>query len=99
MSPVTLKKVKTYIENTIRTVVAAERPDVAAAQPTVRNLALPFFASITVDRTDDAAAASACTAAANDCSLRGSVAFANLNPGTTIVVPLSSVAARVLRAA
>jgi hypothetical protein len=63
------------------------RPDMAAAQPTVRNLALPFFASITVDRTDDAAAASACTAAANDCSLRGSVAFANLNPGTTIVVP------------
>lgn len=63
------------------------RPDVAAAQPTVRNLALPFFASITVDRTDDVAAASACTAAANDCSLRGAVAFANLNPGTTIVVP------------
>ena len=37
-------------------------------------LAAPFFAAITVDRTDDAAAASACTAAANDCSLRGAVA-------------------------
>ena len=63
------------------------RPDVTAAQPAVRNLALPFFVSIDVDRTDDVAAASACTAAANDCSLRGAVAFANINPGTTIVVP------------
>src|SRR5215204_4254499 len=43
--------------------------------------------SIDVDRTDDVASASACTAAANDCSLRGAVAFANLNPGTTINVP------------
>lgn len=43
--------------------------------------------SITVDRTDDTAAASACTAAANDCSLRGAVTFANSNPGTTINVP------------
>src|SRR5262245_17599632 len=50
-------------------------------------LTAPFFATITVDRTDDTAAASACTAAANDCSLRGAVAFANLNPGTTISVP------------
>ena len=47
----------------------------------------PMFAAITVDRTDDIAGASACTAAANDCSLRGAVAFANLNPGTTINVP------------
>jgi hypothetical protein len=49
----------------------------------------PFvpFASITVDRSDDTFAASACTAAANDCSLRGAVAFANANPGTTINVP------------
>jgi len=45
------------------------------------------FAAIDVDRTDDAAAASACTAAPNDCSLRGAVAFANVNPGTTINVP------------
>jgi len=56
----------------------------AAAQP--MNLPL-FFASINVDRTDDTAAASACTAALNDCSLRGAVAFANVNPGTTINVP------------
>src|ERR1051325_7552419 len=57
------------------------RHEAAAALPA------PFFAAITVDRTDDAAAASACTAAANDCSLRGAVAFANTNPGTTINVP------------
>jgi len=47
----------------------------------------PMFAAITVDRTDDVAGAAACTAVANDCSLRGAVAFANLNPGTTINVP------------
>src|SRR5690349_1163017 len=60
------------------------RPELAAAQPA---LATPFFATITVDRTDDVAAASACTAAASDCSLRGAVAFANANPGTTISIP------------
>ena len=60
---------------------------VAADSVVPRNsLAVPF-AAISVDRTDDTAAASACTAAVNDCSLRGAVAFANLNPGTTIVVP------------
>jgi Immunoglobulin I-set domain len=52
----------------------------------ITNFPLPFV-SITVDRTDDAAGAAGCTALPNDCSLRGSVAFANLNPGTTIVVP------------
>src|ERR1041385_5554448 len=59
------------------------RPELAA-QPA---LPAPFFATITVDRTDDVVSASACTAAANDCSLRGAVAFANLNPGTTISIP------------
>src|SRR5215510_1820668 len=39
-------------------------PELAAASPV---LTTPFFAAITVDRTDDTAAASACTAAANDC--------------------------------
>jgi hypothetical protein len=45
--------------------------------------------SITVDRTDDNAAASACTAALNDCSLRGAVAFANqaANSPATINIP------------
>src|SRR5215213_3640827 len=60
----------------------------AAAVKSAAMASFPLpFVSITVDRTDDAAAASACTAAANDCSLRGAVAFANLNPGTTINVP------------
>ncbi len=45
------------------------------------------LATITVDRTDDTAAASACTGSANDCSLRGAVSFANANAGTTISVP------------
>src|SRR5678816_4325453 len=63
------------------------RPEFAAARPAARILPLLFFATINVDRTDDTAAASACTAAANDCSLRGAVAFANVNPGTTINVP------------
>src|SRR5689334_22438613 len=59
------------------------RHDAAAAQPA---LTAPFFATITVDRTDDTVV-SACTAAPNDCTLRGAVAFANTNPGTTISVP------------
>jgi hypothetical protein len=53
----------------------------------VTTLAPLLFVAITVDRSDDLAGASACTAAPNDCSLRGAVAFANLNPGTTINVP------------
>ena len=44
-------------------------------------------APINVDRTDDTAAASACTANANDCSLRGAFAFANANSGTVINLP------------
>lgn len=62
-------------------------PSAAAAANAVQPMNPMMFVSITVDRTDDAAAASACTAAANDCSLRGAVAFSNVNPGTTIVVP------------
>ena len=42
-------------------------------------------ATIDVDRTDDNAGASACTAAANDCSLRGAITYANTHAaGTTI---------------
>ena len=49
----------------------------------------PMFISITVDRTDDDAsvAASLCTVAPNDCSLRGAIAFANAVSGTTINIP------------
>jgi predicted outer membrane repeat protein len=53
----------------------------------------PPNTTITVDRTDDPSgagltAASACTAAGNDCSLRGAFQFANApaNPGTTIML-------------
>lgn len=63
-------------------------PAAAAAANTAATANFPLpFAAIDVDRTDDVAAASACTAAPNDCTLRGAVAFANLNPGTTINVP------------
>jgi Bacterial Ig-like domain (group 3)/PKD domain/Calx-beta domain len=50
--------------------------------------------SITVDRTDDVAAASACTGAASDCSLRGALTFANnpANNNTTINIPAGTYA-------
>jgi len=45
-------------------------------------------ATFVVDRTDDTAAATACTAAANDCSLRGAVIAANAAAGAdTITLP------------
>jgi hypothetical protein len=48
---------------------------------------MPAFATIlSVDRTDDTAAASACTGAANDCSLRGAIIRANSNPGADVVI-------------
>ncbi|HEX7332293.1 MAG TPA: immunoglobulin domain-containing protein [Pyrinomonadaceae bacterium] len=81
--------------NSNRRVSRAERsnhrirvPSAAAAANAVQPMNFPLpFAPIDVDRTDDTAAASACTAAPNDCSLRGAVAFANVNAGTTINVP------------
>ena len=42
--------------------------------------------TLNVDRTDDTAAATACTAAANDCSLRGAIIKANTTPGPDPVV-------------
>ena len=66
------------------------RPQVALAKRTLTtNMAVPFFATIVVDRTDDdaTAGASVCSVVANDCSLRGAVTFANANPGTTISIP------------
>jgi hypothetical protein len=41
-------------------------------------------ATFAVDRTDDAAGASACTAAANDCSLRGAIIAANASSGNVV---------------
>lgn len=42
--------------------------------------------TLAVDRTDDAAGAMACTAAANDCSLRGAVRAANANSGASEMI-------------
>ena len=39
----------------------------------------PFVTTFDVDRTDDTAGATACTAAPNDCSLRGAIIAANAN--------------------
>jgi hypothetical protein len=51
------------------------------------NLILPLPPTVfDVDRTDDTAAASACTAAANDCSLRGAIIAANADAGADPVV-------------
>jgi predicted outer membrane repeat protein len=50
----------------------------------VSNVVSAPTAIIDVDRTDDTAAASGCTAAGNDCSLRGAAAYANAHPGTQI---------------
>lgn len=63
-------------------------PSAAATANVAQPMNFPLlFAAIDVDRTDDAAGASACSAAPNDCSLRGAVAAANVTPGTTINVP------------
>jgi hypothetical protein len=72
----------------------APRAFVAAANPF-------FVTTLNVDRTDDTAAASACTASLNDCSLRGAIINANadvsgtpitinLQPGTTYNLTLTN---------
>lgn len=51
------------------------------------NALMPLFTTtFDVDRTDDTAAATACTAAANDCSLRGAIIAANADLGADPVV-------------
>jgi len=61
----------------------------------------PFVTTFDVDRTDDNAGATACTAAPNDCSLRGAIIAANANanvdpvtinlqPGTTYNLTLAN---------
>ena len=57
------------------------------AVPGTSNFMLPLPTVLDVDRTDDTAAATACTAAANDCSLRGAIiaANANLSPDPVII--------------
>src|SRR5215204_5152460 len=61
-------------------------------QATLRDEALApnvmpvFVTTLNVDRIDDTAGASACTAAPNDCSLRGAVRKANTAPGPDPVI-------------
>ena len=50
------------------------------------NLILPLTTAFDVDRTDDTAAATACTDADNDCSLRGAVIAANANVSADPVI-------------
>jgi hypothetical protein len=50
------------------------------------NLRLPLTTTFDVDRTDDTAAATACTPAPNDCSLRGAIIAANTNLSADPVV-------------
>ena len=50
------------------------------------NLVLPFVTTLDVDRTDDSAAATACTAAPNDCSVRGAIIAANADVTATPVI-------------
>ena len=45
------------------------------------SLLMPFATTFDVDRTDDTAAATACTPAPNDCSLRGAIIAANADLG------------------
>lgn len=49
-------------------------------------LLTPIPTTFDVDRTDDTAAASACTAAPNDCSLRGAIIAANADPNADPVI-------------
>ncbi len=46
----------------------------------------PFATTFDVDRTDDTAAAAACTVAPNDCSLRGAIIAANVDPNPDAVI-------------
>ena len=85
---------------------AASSPVTKPALPAGRiweraGLFMPVTTTLDVDRTDDNAGASACTGAANDCSLRGAIINANadlsansfvinLQPGTTYNLTLAN---------
>lgn len=56
------------------------------AAPALSNLSFAFATELDVDRTDDVAAANACTAAPNDCSMRGAIIAANAEAGASPVV-------------
>ncbi|MGI9066337.1 MAG: hypothetical protein ACR2HX_08035 [Pyrinomonadaceae bacterium] len=59
---------------------------VPRAVPKTSNLLLPLATTFAVDRTDDTVAATACTAAPNDCSLRGAIIASNTNLSADAVI-------------
>ena len=59
---------------------------VARVIPGASNLILPLATTFDVDRTDDTSAATACTAAPNDCSLRGAIIAANTDVSADPVI-------------
>lgn len=59
---------------------------VPRAVPATSNLNPAFATTLSVDRTDDTAAATACTVAPNDCSLRGAIIAANADLGADPVI-------------
>jgi HYR domain len=67
---------------------SSSKQQVTAPRAVLRtsNLAMPFTTTLDVDRTDDTAAATACTIAANDCSLRGAIINANADVNPTAVI-------------
>src|ERR1044072_8309242 len=58
-----------------------QRIAVPRAVPGTFNFMPVFATTLDVDRADDAAGATACTAAPNDCSLRGAIINANADMG------------------
>ena len=65
---------------------AIQRLAVPLAVSETSNLIPAFATTFAVDRTDDAVAAMACTAAPNDCSLRGAIIAANANVSASPVI-------------
>ena len=60
----------------------------SSSNPKTFNL-MPVATTFDVDRTDDTAAATACTAGPNDCSLRGAIIAANTNiSGDPVIINL-----------
>jgi hypothetical protein len=73
--------------NINRTATSKAALSIERAGATLNTAMLPAFATtLDVDRTDDTAAATACTASPNDCSLRGAVINANADLGATAIV-------------
>ena len=63
-----------------------QRIAVSQAVPELSNLMLPYTTMFDVDRTDNTVAATACTGAPNDCSLRGAIIAANTDVSANPVI-------------